>query len=170
MIAEWHVSLIPDVPPAIAITELPRGDASGTLTAKWKASDDYGVSAITAEISLADEQDGGTGFSGNGIFLYDPPKFPVTLRKANARDEQGTSSADVAEHPWAGFMVEMTLTASDAAGHATTSEKQTFRLPERLFTKPLAQLGIKGSNPLRKDAAEEQKARRGSANAGAGQI
>ena len=138
LIAQWRVTLIPDVPPAIAISELPSGDASGTLTAKWKASDDYGVSAITSDISLADEQDGGTGFAGNGIFLYDPPKFPVTLRKANGRDEQGQSSASVAEHPWAGFMVELTLTANDAAGHATTSEKKTFRLPERLFIKPLA--------------------------------
>ena len=137
-VAEWHVALIPDAAPSVAITELPAGDLSGTLTAKWRAADDYGVSGISAEISLADEQDGGTGFSGNGIFLYEAPKFPVTLRRANAKNEAGTSAANLAEHPWAGFMVEMTLTAKDAAGHATASETKTFRLPEKLFTKVLA--------------------------------
>ena len=137
-IAEWPVALIPDAPPTIAITEQPSGDSSGTLTVKWKTADDYGVTAIASDISLADAQDGGTGFSGNGIFLYQPPKFPVSPRRANGRDETGTTTGDVAEHPWAGFMVEMTLTASDAAGHATASETKTFRLPERLFTKPLA--------------------------------
>ena len=138
VIAEWHIALTPDLPPAVAITALPAGDSSGALTAKWKVTDGYGVTGITAEISLADEQDGGTGFTGNGIFLYQPPKFPVSLRRPNAKDEAGTTTVDTAEHPWAGFMVEMTLTAADAGGHAATSETRTFRLPERLFTKPLA--------------------------------
>ena len=35
-------------------------------------------------------------------------------------------------------MVEMVLTASDAAGHKTESEVTRFRLPERMFLKPLA--------------------------------
>ena len=96
------------------------------------------MSGITADIYLADEQDDGTGFTGNGIFEFEPPKFPVSLRKASPKEEIGATKGDVAEHPWAGFMVEMTLTAKDAAGHAGTSEKKTFRLPERLFTRPLA--------------------------------
>ncbi len=32
----------------------------------------------------------------------------------------------------------MTLTARDAAGNKTESAKRVFRMPERLFTKPLA--------------------------------
>jgi uncharacterized protein (TIGR02302 family) len=137
-VADWQVTLIPDTPPSVSITETPAGSGAGVLTMKWKAADDYGVTGITSELSLADEQDGGLGFSGNGIFLYDAPKVPVTLRRGNAREESGTTTSDVAEHPWAGFMVEMTLTARDAARHASTSETVTFRLPERLFTKPLA--------------------------------
>lgn len=137
-IGQWRIALIPDAPPAIEITEEPAGDSSGTLSAKWHASDDYGVSSITSDIYLADEQDDGTGFSDTGIFEYDPPKLPVPLRKAAPKEETGTAKADVAQHPWAGFMVEMTLIAKDAAGHTTESEKRIFRLPERLFTKPLA--------------------------------
>ena len=137
-LASWRISLIPDAPPAVEITADPTGDSSGTLTAAWKASDDYGVTGITADIYLADEQDEGEGFSDAGIFEFEPPKLPISLRKSSPREEDGESKADVAEHPWAGFMVEMTLTARDAAGNTAESAKRTFRLPERLFTKPLA--------------------------------
>ncbi len=137
-IASWHIMLVPDAVPTMAISEMPNGDASGTLTVKWKATDDYGVTAIISDISLADEQDDGFGIDGNGIFLYDAPKFPVALRKASPKEEAASTSANLAEHPWAGFMVEMVLTASDAAGHRTDSEVRRFRLPERLFVKPMA--------------------------------
>lgn len=137
-LGSWRISLIPDAPPKVEITEEPKGDGSGMLTARWKATDDYGVAGITADIYLADEQEDGEGFTSAGIFEFDPPKLPISLRKASPKDEAGESRADVAEHPWAGFMVEMTLTARDAAGHATESAKRVFRLPERQFTKPLA--------------------------------
>ena len=137
-LGSWRIALIPDAAPKVEITEVPTGDSSGMLTAKWKVSDDYGVSGVTSDIYLADEQDEGVGFADAGILEFDPPKLPIRLRKASPRDESGESKADVAEHPWAGFMVEMTLTARDAAGNATESAKRTFRLPERQFTKPLA--------------------------------
>jgi uncharacterized protein (TIGR02302 family) len=137
-LASWRISLIPDAPPAVEITDDPGGDSSGTLSARWKASDDYGVAGITADIYLADDQDEGVGFSDPGIFEFEPPRLAVSLRKSSPREEEGESQADVAEHPWAGLMVEMTLTARDAAGNRTESGKRVFRLPERLFTKPLA--------------------------------
>jgi len=137
-LASWRISLIPDAPPAIEITADPTGDSSGTLTARWKATDDYGVSKITSDIYLADDQDEGVGFSDAGIFEFAAPKLPISLRKSSPRDESGESKADMAEHPWAGLMVEMTLTARDAAGNKTESAKRVFRLPERMFTKPLA--------------------------------
>ena len=70
-LASWRISLIPDAPPAVEITADPTGDASGTLTAKWKATDDYGVAGITADIYLADEQDEGVGFSDAGILEFE---------------------------------------------------------------------------------------------------
>lgn len=137
-LASWRIALIPDAAPQVEITGVPTGDSSGMLTATWKVADDYGVTGVTSDIYLADEQDEGVGFSDAGIFEFDPPSLPIRLRKAAPREEAGESKADVAEHPWAGFMVEMTLTARDAAGHTTESEKRTFRLPERQFTRPLA--------------------------------
>ena len=147
-LASWRIALIPDAPPTIEITEDPTGDSSGTLTARWKATDDYGVAGITSDIYLADEQDEGVGFSDPGIFEFDPPKLPISLRKASPREEAGESKADVSEHPWAGFMVEMTLTARDAAGNSAESGKRVFRLPERLFTKPLARALIEQRRQL----------------------
>lgn len=137
-LGSWRISLIPDAPPKVEITEDPAGDSSGMLTARWKASDDYGVAGITADIYLADEQDEGVGFADAGIFEFAAPKLPIRLRKASPTEEAGESKADVAEHPWAGFMVEMTLTARDAAGNSAESERRVFRLPERIFTRPLA--------------------------------
>ncbi|MBC8038165.1 MAG: TIGR02302 family protein [Rhizobiales bacterium] len=137
-IASWRITLRADLPPTVAVTEEPKGDSSGTLTVKWKAADDYGVTGIVAEFSLSDTQDDGLGIDGNGIFLYDAPKFPISLRKASPKEEAASTSADLTEHPWAGFMVELALEATDAAGHKTLSGISRFRLPERLFVKPLA--------------------------------
>ena len=137
-IGSWRISLIPDAPPKVEITADPTGDSSGMLSTKWKVSDDYGVTGVTSDIYLADGQDEGVAFTDAGIFEYEPPKLPIHLRSAAPKDEAGESKADVAEHPWAGLMVEMTLVARDAAGHTTESAKRTFRLPERQFTNPLA--------------------------------
>ena len=144
----WRIAVIPDAPPVIAFTADPKSDASGALTVKWNASDDYGVTAISSSISLSDIQDGGIGFSGNGVFLFDPPKFPIALRHASPKQEDGATSADLTAHPWAGLMVEMVLEAHDAADHATPSETRTFRLPERIFVKPLAQVLIEQRKQL----------------------
>ncbi|MEI8177672.1 TIGR02302 family protein [Aestuariivirga sp.] len=137
-LGSWRIALIPDAPPKVDITDMPQGDSSGMLSTKWKVSDDYGVTGVTSDIYLADGQDEGVAFTDPGIFEFDPPKLPINLRKASPKEESGESKADVAEHPWAGFMVEMTLTARDAAGHTTESARRTFRLPERQFTNLLA--------------------------------
>ena len=137
-VARWGIVITPDNPPTITLQGEPQTTAQGALSLKWKAEDDYGVSNITSEMELADEQDDGTGISGNGVFLFDPPKFPVALKKRSPKQEVGTSTADLTAHPWAGLKVNLSLTAVDAAKQASTSATTTFRLPERLFTKPLA--------------------------------
>lgn len=153
-LGSWRIALIPDAAPKVEITGEPKGDSSGTLSVPWKVSDDYGVTGVTADIYLADDQDEGVGFTDAGIFEFDSPRLPIHLRKASPKEEAGESKADVAEHPWAGFMVEMTLTARDAAGHTTESAKRTFRLPERQFTRPLARALIEQRRRLILDPEE----------------
>ena len=155
-LAAWHVSLIPDKPPSIAIVGEPKAESLGSLTVKWKAADDYGVSAITSQIDLSDNQADGLGFTGNGVFLFDPPKFPVSLRRSAPKEEAGSTSADLTSHPWAGLMVDLTLGATDAAGHSTKSEVKTFKLPERIFTKPLARALIEQRKTLILDPDEAE--------------
>jgi uncharacterized protein (TIGR02302 family) len=137
-IARWHIATIPDAPPTVGLRDVPVGDASGALTVKWQAADDYGVTGLTAEISLSDMQADGMGFAATGVFLFDPPKLAIKLRRANPRSEEGATTTDLTEHPWAGLMVDITLSASDAREQTGSSPVQSFRLPERMFLKPLA--------------------------------
>lgn len=137
-LAAWPVTVIPDQPPTIAIPKPPAPEKLGALALNWDASDDYGVKSITSEISLADEQDGGIGFEGNGPFLFDAPKFPVAMKKPNSKKESGKASQDLTAHPWAGLNVEIVLTAKDAAGQSAETQPVQVKLPERTFFRPLA--------------------------------
>ncbi len=136
-LANWPITLLPDAPPTLALTEKPANDAKGNLTLKWQAKDDYGVRKLSGELELADEQDGQTGFESNGIFLFDPPELKFALRRGNSKDETGSSRFDLAKHPWAGFNVTLNMTASDAAGQEGKLEPQTFMMPERVFSRAL---------------------------------
>ncbi len=136
-LARWPIALLPDAPPTLGLSEKPEHDSKGNLTLKWVAKDDYGVRKIVGEVELADEQNGETGFESNGIFMFDPPELKFALRRANGKEEKGTSRFDLAKHPWAGFNVILNMTAVDAAGQEGKLEPQTFKLPERVFVKPL---------------------------------
>lgn len=137
-LADWRVSLIPDAPPKVAFAADPAREPAGALSLSWKASDDYGVTGVAAKFELSDEQDDGLGIGGNGVFLFEPPQFPVTLKKASPKEIAGATAHDLTAHPWAGLNVDITLEAKDAAGHIAKSETKTVKLPERAFIKPLA--------------------------------
>jgi uncharacterized protein (TIGR02302 family) len=136
-LANWQIALLPDAPPTVALTDKPANDSKGNLTLKWQAKDDYGVRKVTGEVELADEQDGGTGFESNGIFLFDPPELKFALRRGNSKDETGSSRFDLAKHPWAGFNVTLNMTAIDAAEQEGKLEPKTFKMPERVFSRAL---------------------------------
>ncbi len=147
-LARYRLVLIPDQPPEIQLTKSPHGEARGALAIDWWAKDDYGVKALSGELTLADEQDGGIGFDSNGIFLFDPPELKLALRHPNAKDEKGTSTNDLAAHPWAGLRVVMTLKVKDAAGQEQSSPEAIFVLPQREFIRPLAQALIEQRKQL----------------------
>ena len=151
-LVSWRVTVIADVAPTVAWAKEPESDASGALTAYWTLADDYGVTGLSSELSLSDEQEDGLGFAGNGIFLYEAPKFPVRLKKATPKAEDGKATADLTAHPWAGFMADLVLEGRDAAGHVTQSEVKRIKLPERLFMKPLARALIEQRKALILDA------------------
>ena len=138
VLASWQFVPITDLAPKIEIVDEPKGDSFGKLSVKWHTADDYGVKSVSAVITLADEQDKDTGFESTGVFLYPAPEFKIAMAKPNAKDDTETSTADLASHPWAGLWAEITLTATDAAGHTTSTQPKRFRMPERDFIMPLA--------------------------------
>ena len=138
-LSSFALAVVPDQLPSVSFAEDPTGDDRGALKVHWKANDDYGVKSLSAEISLADQQESGLGFADNGVFLYDPPKFSIAMKHPGGTAIEETTTQDLSGHAWAGLYVEMVLTAEDAAGHKSSTEPKRFKLPERAFFKPLAQ-------------------------------
>ena len=147
-LGRWPVNTIPDQPPSLEIIEAPAGDPKGALTFKWLGKDDYGLRKITAELELADEQEAGLGFESNGIFLYEPPALKIVLRRPNSKEETGTSKFDFAEHPWAGFTVNLALTAFDGAAQGGKAKPVAFKMPERVFVRALSRALIEQRREL----------------------
>ena len=74
------------------------------------------------------------------------------LPQARTKNGVGQTIKDLTDHPWAGAEVVMTLVARDEAGNEGRSEPFTFRLPERVFTKPLARALVEQRRNLALDA------------------
>lgn len=129
-IAAWPITVIPDQPPAIAFAAPPAVGERRALRLAYKASDDYGLSSVTATIRRAD---GKTG-PGSVAQIELPQPLPgLDLKKA-----EQVSYHDLTPHPWAGLPVEIRLTAKDALGQTTTTEPVQIVLPERDFRHPVA--------------------------------
>ena len=84
--------------------------------------------------------------------LFGPPDFALVLPQARPKNATGQTIKDLTDHPWAGAEVTMTLVAHDEGGNIGKSEPFSFRLPERVFTKPLARALIEQRRNLALDA------------------
>ena len=89
--------------------------------------------------------------------LFDAPSFPLVLPNARTRNGVGQTVKDLSEDPYAGAEVTLTLTAKDEAGNEGRSEPFNMRLPERLFTKPLARALIEQRRILALDANQNSQ-------------
>ena len=52
-LAQWHITIIPDEPPAISSAGDVKVTPTGGFSVPWTASDDYGVAGIKAHFALA---------------------------------------------------------------------------------------------------------------------
>jgi uncharacterized protein (TIGR02302 family) len=147
---QWRFSAIPDRAPTIALAKDPERQAHGSLQMSYKIEDDYGVTEAQAHFAARPtERPKG---AAEPRPLFDPPQFPLGLPNARTRNGVGQTVKDLSEDPYAGADVTLTLTARDEAGNEGRSEPFNMRLPERLFTKPLARALIEQRRILALDA------------------
>ena len=147
---QWHFTAVPDRPPTIALAKDPERQARGALQLSYKLEDDYGVTEAQAHFKVR------PGEAEKGMQkpqpLFEPPQFALVLPNARTRNGVGQTVKDLSEDPYAGSDVTLTLTAKDEAGNEGKSEPFNMRLPERLFTKPLARALIEQRRLLALDA------------------
>ncbi len=135
-LARWKISVIPDTPPVAVLRGAPSRTPAGGLVLDWKVEDDHGVSDLKATFRLAETADRSPG--ERAPLHFDPPDFRIPLKRSNPKKATGTHTQDVAAHPWSGMEVVMRLKATDQAGQTGLSKPVRFRLPGRVFRKPLA--------------------------------
>ena len=142
-IGRWNLHVIADALPQITFTAKPSVSERGAVKFAFKATDDYAVTSAKVVIRPH-------GKSGAPI--------AVDLPLAPAKSVAQTSYSDLSGHPYAGLMVDAHLEARDGAGQKGVSKTITFRLPERLFTDPLARALIEQRQALA--ISENREARR----------
>ena len=126
-LAAWEITIVADQPPVVAWTDKPGPAPAGLqLRLPWRASDDYGVATLKAELRLDARPDA------------DPVAVAIPLAGGTPKTASGTNQQDLTAHPWAGLPVRGLLTARDAAGQTGTSDEMVFTLPERSFQNPIA--------------------------------
>ncbi len=159
----WRFAATPDRAPNISLAKDPERQARGSLQMSYKLEDDYGVTEARAQFAArsADavkesgkevSKDEKAAGKAGARPLFEPPQFPLVLPNARTRNGVGQTVKDLSEDPYAGADVTLTLTAKDEAGNEGRSEPFNMRLPERLFTKPLARALIEQRRVLALDA------------------
>ncbi len=133
-LSSWQVAIIPDTPPVIAVDGEIKTTGDQTLSIPYRLKDDYGVVSASALFSRK--------FLDSNIippFARKPPDFTINLPGVRVRNAKQSVFRDLTAHPWAGLNVILKLKAGDDAGQKTLSDPVSITLPERKFTKPLAQ-------------------------------
>lgn len=144
LLGRWRIRAIADQPPVIAFSAPPSRTERDALKLSYTAGDDYGVAAARAVIRPVSRR-------ARGSLAIDLP-----LPQPSAKTVAETAWRDLTAHPFAGLDVEITLEAKDGAGQIGRSAPMRMRLPERIFTNPLARALIEQRQAL---AADEPGAR-----------
>ena len=145
---DYHFVVIPDQPPTIAFTETPAAQQNAALKLAYKATDDYGVVKAAALIRPLDDK--GREVKTAEILTVD---LPVP---GSGKVISDTVYRDLTAHAYAGMSVHISLQATDAAGQTGSSAPLTIKLPQRVFTEPLAQSLIEQRKNLAVDGEKSR--------------
>jgi uncharacterized protein (TIGR02302 family) len=121
-LAEWAITVAPDLPPQAGFVVPPTSTERGALRVDYQASDDYGVK----DLKLYIRHD------------KDTIETPLTVSVGDARQPKGSSFLDFTANPLAGLPVELRLVARDALGQVGATAPISMTLPERHFYHPIA--------------------------------
>jgi uncharacterized protein (TIGR02302 family) len=135
----WEVTLLPDRPPEIRATGAMMRAAEGTLALGFAATDDHGVVAGSARITL----DLAAVDRRHGLAAEPEPRPAIELDLpmpfAGDRTEVlETLAEDLSKHPFANLPVRVHLAAEDAIGQTGKAAPIAGVLPGRRFFDPLA--------------------------------
>lgn len=153
---QWKFSAVADRAPSIALAKDPERQARGSLQMSYRIEDDYGVTEAHALFAARTPADA-LKPAAPPRPLFEAPQFALVLPNARTRNGVGQTVKDLSEDPYAGADVTLTLTAKDEAGNEGRSEPFSTRLPERLFTKPLARALIEQRRILALDANQNSQ-------------
>jgi len=125
-IGRWQLQVIADLAPTANFPAEPGESERQALVVPYQAGDDYGLIDLKLEIRRIDDAS--------------LPPLTIDLAELNGsrKDIQGESYKDLTAHLWAGFVVELTLVATDETGQVGRSAAHRMVLPERIFTHPVA--------------------------------
>jgi uncharacterized protein (TIGR02302 family) len=126
--ADWKIDLIPDLAPNVSFVENPSATVQQAVKFAYRASDDYGVVKMQARIVPDDPAAGANA---------EPLMVDLPVPAGSGVPEM--AYRDLTPHPYSGLRVKITLIATDGAGQTGISQPATMVLPQRIFTKPLAQ-------------------------------
>ena len=127
------LAVTPAGKPTIVSTEEPRANLSGSLTLGYRTQDRFGLASARADFARPPEGPGPAPRT-----LAPPPQVALQLPPTANGVGDGHSTVDLAEHPWAGAKVTMTLSAVSISGKIGESGPIEMTLPQRVFHNPLA--------------------------------
>jgi len=135
---QWNLHVAPDEAPIVSFLSPPAVTTGTKLKISYRAEDDYGIKALSAQLRLADNAFEILGIRKEDISVQeDSIELPSTSRRQSSKGN-GSTIRDFASHPWAGLPVQAWLLAEDAAGQTGKSQSLKVLLPERKFTHTVA--------------------------------
>ena len=145
----WTILLQPDARPTVEATGEPERSPEGETRLPFAASDDFAVTAGTATVAL----DLGAVDRRHGLAIDPEPREPIVvdlpLPITGDRSEfEEVLIADLAQHPFAGLPVTITLAVEDAAEQTSEPAVLEAELPGRAFFDPLARAVVEQRRDL----------------------
>jgi hypothetical protein len=131
----WAVTMLPDEAPQVEITGEPQVAALGEMRLPFAASDDYGVEAgearVTLDLASVDRRYGLAIEPDSRPELIVPLPMPISGDRSNFEENL---IDNFSKHPWANLPVKVSLSVLDASEQQFATDPSDMILPGRRFS------------------------------------